>query len=418
MLYNRFNLINFKNKFFIFCLLYFSFLFGYLFDFLFWSILFNQIILLYFILFFYSYNIWSITSQFHLFNLFYQIFPGFISPEFYLLHGVIIFIIQITSAISIQRTPLHSPIIIASPIKKISSYEIRIAVLFTIIILSYLSGFKYGLYVQFASCSLLTYLIVTNKKNFYVDAIFLIILFFLIYKIGFLGGDRRFLIFFIVSLGLFIIHRYKLKFPNIFYLSLIPIGMTLFFFQGLYRVFGLTEGISRFSLLKYTTLTSFFENIDIGVFNRIFHALFNEGLYSHIQDHYITGMSFERVFYLWLPRELWADKPFNLSTVAGDFAYPGNSAPISLPMEIYVNFGIWLCPIFFLVIAKLFSYLDRRYYFSNSYYIAYYFFLVSFFIVIYRGSIETDLVIFSMFFIAICLIYEFITWVMTYFKKA
>ncbi len=418
MLYNRFNLINFKNKIVIIYLLYFSFLFGYLFDFLFWSILFNQIILIYFILFFYSYNIWSITSQFHLFNLFYQIFPGFISPEFYLLHGIIIFIIQITSVIGVQRIPLQSPIIIASSIKKISSYEIKIAVLFAIIILSYLSGFKYGLHVQIASCSLLTYLIVTNKKNFYFDAVFLIIFFFLIYKIGFLGGDRRFLIFFIVSLGLFIIHRYKLRFPNIFYLSLIPIGMIFFFFQGLYRVFGFSEGISRLSLLQYTSLTAFFESIDIGVFNRIFHALFSGELYSVIKDYYVTGLSFERVFYLWLPRELWADKPFNLSTVAGDHAYPGNSAPISLPMEIYVNFGIWFCPLFFLVIAKLFSYLDRRYYFSKSYYIAYYFFLVSFFIVIYRGSIETDLVIFSMFFIVICLIYEFITWLMIYFKKA
>ena len=417
MFYDRINLIDFKNKLFICSLLSVSFLFGYLSDYLFWSILINQIILIYFILFFYSYNIWSLTSQFHLFNLFYQIFPGFISLEFYFLHSVIIFIIQITSVIGIQRTPLNNPVIVNLSTKKASTYEFRVSILFAIIILSYLSSFKYGLYVQFAACSFLTYLIVTNKKNFYIDIIFFSILFFLIYKIGFLGGDRRFLIFFMVSLFIFIIHRYKLKLPNIFYLSLIPIGMILFFFQGVYRVFGLSEGIEKLSRLQYTTLTSFFENIDIGVFNRIFTALFDRELYVYIQDHYLTGMSFERVFYLWIPRELWPEKPFNLATIAGDYAYPGNSAPISFPMEIYVNFGIWLCPIFFLIIAKLFSYLDRQYYLSKSVYVAYYFFLVSFFIVIYRGGIETDLVIFSMFFIFIYLIYEFTTWFFIKFYK-
>ena len=206
MLYNRINLIDFKNKLFICYLLCASFLFGYLFEHLFWSILINQIILIYFILFFYSYNIWSLTSQFHLFNLFYQIFPGFISLEFYFLHSVIIFIIQLTSVIGIQRTPLNNPVIINSSTKKASSYEIRVSILFAIIILSYLSSFKYGLYVQFAACSFLSYLIVTNKKNSYIDIIFLIILFFLIYKIGFLGGDRRFLIFFLFLLF------YQLKF--------------------------------------------------------------------------------------------------------------------------------------------------------------------------------------------------------------
>jgi hypothetical protein len=63
----------------------------------------NQIILIAFVLFFFRLNIWSLTSQFHIFNLFYQILPYLLNIEIYFTHVLIIYIIQITSILSLEK---------------------------------------------------------------------------------------------------------------------------------------------------------------------------------------------------------------------------------------------------------------------------------------------------------------------------
>ncbi len=405
------NIVEYKNKVFYFLFFSFSYLLGFLLDNIFLSVFINQLVLLYIILFIYSYNIWSLTSQFNLYNLLYQVLPGLINFELYFLHTVIILTMQLTTLIAIRKINIRTPFNTLKKIEKIKNFQFRFVILLSLLILSHLiNTFHFALEVQFAACALLTYLIVTNRKNAYIDLIFVITLLFFTYNVGFLGGDRRFLIFFMLILFLFIMHRYNFKLSNFFFVTMIPIGMLIFFFQGLYRTFGFQGAYERFLLLKYTSLYNFFENIDIGVFNRIYEAMFSKELYSYIRDSYLTGMSFERFTYLWIPREFWNEKPHNLATVAGEYAYAGNSAPISLPLEIYVNFGIWLCPFIFLFLSKIFLYLDNSYHQSNKKLVAYYFFLVSFFVVIYRGSIETDLVIFSIFFLSVYFFYELFTW--------
>ena len=334
--------IEYNNK--VSYLLFFTFTYwlGYFFDNIFLSVFINQLILLYIILFIYSYNIWSLTSQFNLFNLFYQVMPGFINFELYFLHTLIILTMQLTTLIAIKKINIETPYVTVKKIEKIKNFQVRFFILLILLIISYLSTFHFALEVQFAACALLTYLIVTNKKNFYTDIIFIFTLLFFTYSIGFLGGDRRYLIFFMIVLFLFIIHRYHFKLPNIIFVAMIPLGMLMFFFQGVYRTFGFQGAYERILLIKHMNIYNFFENIDIGVFNRIYEAMFNQGLYAHIRDSYLTGMSFERFTYLWIPREFWAGKPHNLATVAGEYAYKGNSAPISLPLEIYVNSGACL----------------------------------------------------------------------------
>ena len=103
------NIIEYKNKVFYFLFFSFSYLLGFLFDNVFLSVFINQLVLLYIILFIYTYNIWSLTSQFNLFNLFYQILPGFINFELYFLHTVIILIMQLTTLIVIKKINIITP---------------------------------------------------------------------------------------------------------------------------------------------------------------------------------------------------------------------------------------------------------------------------------------------------------------------
>jgi hypothetical protein len=370
----------------------------------------NQIILIAFVLFFFRLNIWSLTSQFHIFNLFYQILPYLLNIEIYFTHVLIIYIIQITSILSLEKIDIKTPQFIISKLKKYDKIELKFFILLFLLILNYILNFKFALQIDFAILVLMTYLVVTRKKNSYINLLLILIFIFYTFKSGFLGGDRRFLIFYLLLFFIFFIHNYKIKIGNAALIFTFPLTILLFYFQGLFRVFGFDEGVERFMRLNLTTLYNFLENIDIGVFSRIYESMFVNDLYIHIKNSYITGLSFERMFYLFVPRNVWPEKPQNLAYIAGEYAYKGNSAPISLPLEIYVNFTIWLAPIAFFILTKLLFYCDKTYNNASSYFIAYYFFFVSFFIVIYRGSFETDLMIFTAFLILVFFIFQFTYW--------
>ena len=74
-------------------------------------------------------NIWSLTSQFHIFNLFYQILPYLLNIEIYFTHVLIIYIIQITSILSLEKIDIKTPQLIISKLKKNDKIELKFLIL-------------------------------------------------------------------------------------------------------------------------------------------------------------------------------------------------------------------------------------------------------------------------------------------------
>ena len=124
----------------------------------------NQIILIAFVLFFFRLNIWSLTSQFHIFNLFYQILPYLLNIEIYFTHVLIIYIIQITSILSLEKIDIKTPQFIISKLKKYDKIELKFFILLFLLILNYILNFKFALQIDFPILVLMTYLVVTRKK--------------------------------------------------------------------------------------------------------------------------------------------------------------------------------------------------------------------------------------------------------------
>ena len=296
----------------------------------------------------------------------------------YYVHGVIIYIIQISSLVVFEKLEIKSPFQIVNNVKKNKPIELQFLILISLLLINLILPFKYALHVNFALLSIITYTLIIGRNNSYLNIIFFLILSYFTFVSGFLGGDRRFFIFYIIIIFIFFSHVYKIKIGNIIFILLVPFFLVLFYFQGLFRVFGWEEGFDRLSRLSFTSLYNILENIDIGVFSRIYEALFENDLFIYIRESYLTGLSFERVFYLMIPRQIWPEKPHNLSYIAGEYAYPGNSAPISLPMEFYVNFGLWLSPLCFLS-SQRYYYLDKQYNNSRENILIFYFFMVAFF---------------------------------------
>ena len=149
----------------------------------------NQIILIAFVLFFFRLNIWSLTSQFHIFNLFYQILPYLLNIEIYFTHVLIIYIIQITSILSLEKIDIKTPQFIISKLKKNDKIELKFFILLFLLILNYILNFKYALQIDFAILVLMTYLVVTRKKNSYINLLLILIFIFYTFKSGFFLGE-------------------------------------------------------------------------------------------------------------------------------------------------------------------------------------------------------------------------------------
>ena len=129
---------------------------------------------------------------FHIFNLFYQILPYLLNIEIYFTHVLIIYIIQITSILSLEKIDIKTPQFIISKLKKYDKIELKFFILLFLLILNYILNFKFALQIDFAILVLMTYLVVTRKKNSYINLLLILIFIFYTFKSGFLGEIEDF----------------------------------------------------------------------------------------------------------------------------------------------------------------------------------------------------------------------------------
>jgi hypothetical protein len=134
------------------------------------------------------------------------------------------------------------------------------------------------------------------------------------------------------------------------------------------------------------------EHIDIGMYLQVFDGVFTSDLRFAVTEHFISGISYERILYMVIPRSYWADKPLNITSILsselGFGTNNGASLVMGLPIEIYINFGLFF-PIIVYFLINFFVKMDLYAMQQNIYIRFLYLILLISFLSLYRGGGET-----------------------------
>lgn len=190
----------------------------------------------------------------------------------------------------------------------------------------------------------------------------------------------------ILIITFFFISFFSVKTKN-FYLLIIVLTVVSFF-----SMVALTYSRTELDLSLSIDLKSFVANYDI-------FPAFENFIYIISNDIQLNDKTLFKIFYSWIPREIWEVKPIDTNRLIIDVRtnsfVGGTSAAITLLGEVYWNYGdIGVITFFILlgIIAKKFDSLDKNKFsdfelilFSSYSYLIF---------MMWRGSISTTLIIY------------------------
>ena len=131
---------------------------------------------------------------------------------------------------------------------------------------------------------------------------------------------------------------------SVFYKWLIPIaliGVILRFVRG--QMQGVGEvSLSLDDLWSYIALSFGMGGDESGDFSygSVIYKLISNVPSTH---EFLYGQSYYRIFFTWIPRLFWGDKPLNTETIVGSWLYPdivGMVVPPGVIGDAYINFGV------------------------------------------------------------------------------
>jgi hypothetical protein len=347
-----------------------------------------QILLIIYILFYIGIPFWSINSQFAVFNLFSQIIPYFLVDYYYIEHAYIMFITQIITIILLKnKYAFNFGNTLHFRIKDMDLYILLflVTIFFTIFVFPV---------VFYFNVTILVFLIIVAKKSNYsfLKYIIMLVLFYYLYTQGIVGSERRFFVLFSVLIYMHLIINFNMSgFSNIQFIIMLPFAVLLLMSLGIYRVFKGDYIHHFFDIIN--NMEAFLKHIDVGMYILVYDKLFNSNLQDIISEYYITGFSYERIFYMIIPRSIWITKPDNLSTVLANATseHGSTSLALGIPAELFLNFGQIFFVLFTYILLYIFVYLDFVAPFRNFYWRFIYIVSLALFLSIYRGASETTI---------------------------
>ena len=90
----------------------------------------------------------------------------------YYVHGVIIYIIQISSLVVFEKLEIKSPFQIVNNVNKNKPIELQFLILISLLLINLILPFKFALHVNFALLSIITYTLIIGRNNSYLNIIF------------------------------------------------------------------------------------------------------------------------------------------------------------------------------------------------------------------------------------------------------
>ena len=344
-----------------------------------------QIALIFYILFYARLPFYTITSQFTIYTLFTQIIPYFLVDYYFFWHFLIIFITQIITLLVLNNKKFIGGYSRNLNLKNSDIYLFLLLILFPLLVSSILTFYPYLV--------MLIFMVMISKpsRSSFLNFFLLFLIFYQAFVEGFIGGERRFFVILMFLAYLHLVINYKFNFiSNMLFILTLPMLILILLFQGVYRSQSGNYFDHFLNILENPRI--FMEHIDIGMYLQVFDGVFTSDLRFAVTEHFISGISYERILYMVIPRSYWADKPVNITSIIsselGFGTNNGASLVMGLPIEIYINFGLFF-PIIVYFLINFFVKMDLYATQQNIYIRFLYLILLTSFLSIYRGGGET-----------------------------
>lgn len=344
-----------------------------------------QLALICYILFYSRLPFYSITSQFTIYTLFSQIVPYFLVDYYFFWHFLIIIITQIITLLVLNNKKFIGGYSRNLNLKNSDIYLFLLLILFPLLVSSILTFYSYLV--------MLIFMVMISKpsRSSFLNFLLLCLIFYQAVVEGFIGGERRFFIILMFLAYLHLVINYKFNFvSNLLFILALPVLIFILLFQGVYRSRSANHFDHLINIIKSPRVLM--EHIDIGMYLQVFEGVFANDLRLAIAEHFISGISYERILYMMIPRSYWADKPLNItSIISNELGFGSNngaSLVMGLPTEIYINFGFFF-PIVVYFFINFFVKLDLYAMQQNISIRFLYLILLTSFLSIYRGGGET-----------------------------
>ena len=365
-----------------------------------------QLFIIYKLLLIKKIQFWRITSQFALMILFFNIIPYLIlEDDIYLHHFILIFLSQIFfSYYFIYKYQIIWEFEKLRSNKIVKNEKIFIFAIFIICIflqLDYLiliSRFSHEIVL-----SLLIFLTIylTGKRNsLIIISILGSIIIYQLYLNGIISGDRRFVVVFGLLLYFYSKFFFNFDINNKVFIFIIPFIFIIFFLIGLYRIGSLN--LNFVTIIINLDLLNLLRNIDIGMYSKVYENFFNDpSILSNIKSQYLTGISYEKIFYFFIDRNYWPEKPVLIANYLSKFIGGGATtlAP-GLILDIYINF-YYFSPLALFLLIKYILFLETKLVTGKDFYSYFYFLNCCIFIIFARGSFEISILLYYTFFIVL-----------------
>jgi hypothetical protein len=344
-----------------------------------------QIALIFYILFNARFPFYSLTSQFSIYTLFSQIIPYFLVDYYFFWHFLIIIITQVITLLVLNNKKFIGDYSRNLNLKNSDIYLFLLLILFPLLVSSILTFYSYIV--------LLIFMVMISKpsRSSYLNFFLLCLIFYQAFTEGFIGGERRLFVILMFLAYLHLVINYKFNLiSNMFFIITLPMLIFTLLFQGVYR--SRSEHYFDHLLIISKNPKAIMEHIDIGMYLQVFDEVFNGDFRFAVTEHFISGISYERILYMMIPRSYWSDKPLNITSIIsselGFGTRNGSSLVMGLPTEIYINFGL-LFPIIVYFFINFFVKMDIYAMQQNIYIRFLYLILLTCFLSIYRGGGET-----------------------------